>query len=429
MSFRFTAIGLAAALFSLPASAAEAAMTWSVPLAGNAYVTQGNDGGRGGPWDQAGMVRSVFFRVDRPAELELALDARVPQGRSKIRATVVGKTFTVELEGERAAPLGKVRVKEAGYVRVDLQGLEKTGPVFAEASDLIVSAKDPDLTVAYVRDNVDNRFYWGRRGPSVHLSYQVPQDKTIEWFYSELTVPEGMDPIGSYFMTNGFGEGYFGIQVKSSEERWILFSVWSPFSTDNPREIPADKRVELLAKGKDVHGGEFGGEGSGGQSYLRYLWKAGTTYRFLNRAKPDGKGNTVYTGWFHAPETGRWQLIASFKRPATSKHLTGVHSFLENFSDRHGWQVREGRYGNPWARDTAGEWHPLTEARFTGDDIANRGYRLDYAGGLAGKTFFMRNGGFFSDTVKLNSRFTLPSQGARPEIDFDALEGVAAGLE
>jgi hypothetical protein len=35
----------------------------------------------------------------------------------------------------------------------------------------------------------------------------------IEWFYSELTVPEGSDVIGSYFMANGFSEGYFGIQV------------------------------------------------------------------------------------------------------------------------------------------------------------------------------------------------------------------------
>ena len=37
----------------------------------------------------------------------------------------------------------------------------------------------------------------------------------IEWFYSELTVPEGNDVIGSYFMANGFSEGYFGIQVNS----------------------------------------------------------------------------------------------------------------------------------------------------------------------------------------------------------------------
>ena len=72
-------------------------------------------------------------------------------------------------------------------------------------------------------------------------------------------------------------EGYFGIQVNSATERRILFSVWSPFSTDNPKEIPDDKKIKLLRKGKDVHTGEFGNEGSGGQSYLRYQWKTGTT--------------------------------------------------------------------------------------------------------------------------------------------------------
>ena len=38
----------------------------------------------------------------------------------------------------------------------------------------------------------------------------------FEWFYSELLVPVGSDVIGSYFATNGFSEGYFGIQVKES---------------------------------------------------------------------------------------------------------------------------------------------------------------------------------------------------------------------
>ncbi|MCW1925499.1 DUF3472 domain-containing protein [Luteolibacter arcticus] len=418
---------LLAGLAPLPLHAAEKAVTsWTVPLAGNAYVTSGEGGQR---WDDPKMVRSIYFRVDRSAELKLALKATVPQGESKIRATVEGKTFNADLKGSADFALGTIKVKEAGYVRVDLQGVTKDGPVFAEAGELLVSSETRDLTVAFVKDNEGNRFYWGRRGPSVHLGYKLPEKTTIEWFYNEVTVPEGKDPIGSYFMANGFGEGYFGIQVNSPTERRVLFSVWSPFSTDKPSEIPEDQRIALLAKGDGVHGGEFGGEGSGGQSYLRFPWKAGTTYRFLNRAKPDGKGHTVYTAWFFAPEANKWQLVASFKRPKTDKHMTGMHSFLENFADRNGWQNREAHYGNQWARDTEGNWHALTEARFTGDDIASRGYRLDYAGGVTGKEFFMRNGGFFADTVKLKSSFTRPSSGkTEPKIDFEKLEAVTTGL-
>ena len=244
---------------------------------------------------------------------------------------------------------------------------------------------------------------------------------------NEITVPEGSYPIGSYFMANGFGEGYFGIQVNGESERRVLFSVWSPFSTDNPREIPEDQRIALLKKGEGVHGGEFGGEGSGGQSYWRYPWKAGTTYRFLNRVKPDGKGSTVYSAWFYLPEEKEWKLIASFKRPKTDTHLRRPHSFLENFADRQGYLGRGALYGNQWACDVKGKWHELTEAGFSGDDIARRGYRLDYAGGVKGKEFFMRNGGFFAEPVKIGSRFTREStRRKKPAIDFSKLDGYPA---
>lgn len=419
------------------AGEAESAETsqWTIPFGGNAFVTQGEMPQRrrgGARWDNPEVVQSIYFRVDRSAELQIALRAAVPDGRSQIRATLAGEPFTVELQGEQPAaiPLGRVELQQAGYVRVDLQGVSKTGAVFAEPIALEVSSATPGLMLAYVKDNEGNRFYWGRRGPSVHLAFAVPQEQPIEWFYSELTVPEGLDPIGSYFMANGFGEGYFGMQVNSPDERRILFSVWSPFATDNPRDIPADQRIVMLAKGEGVYTGEFGNEGSGGQSYLRFPWKAGTTYRFLNRAKPDGNGNTIYTGWFYAPETERWQLIASFLRPQTDKHLTGIHSFLENFSDRNGWQERLCHYGNQWVRDIAGNWTAVEQARFTGDDIARRGYRLDFAGGLEGDQFFLRNGGFFDATIPLGSRFVRPASArTAPEIALEQLEGVAAGLQ
>jgi hypothetical protein len=406
------------------------AKTWEIPMGGNSYVTKQDgqgEGRRGGGahWQSEEMVQSIYFRVDRAGEFDLALKAKVPQGESKVRATVNGKVRDLELKGgeSQAASLGKVQVKEAGYVRVDLQGLKKTGDVFAEVESLTVEAPE-EMVLNYVKDNGDNRFYWGRRGPSVHLSYTLPKGEPIEWFYNEVTVPEGSDPIGSYFMSNGFGEGYFGMQVNTAQERRILFSVWSPFKTDNPKEIPDEKKITLLKKGEGVHGGEFGGEGSGGQSYWLYPWKAGHTCRFLNRVHPDGKGSTVYTAWFYLPEKKEWQLIASFKRPMTDKHLTGAHSFLENFADRQGYLGRGALYGNQWACDVKGQWHEVTEARFTGDDIANRGYRMDRAGGARGKEFFLRNGGFFEEPVKLNSSFNRESTAAKkPDIDFKKLEG------
>lgn len=419
----------------LPGFAAPpAASPWLVPVAGNAYLTASGSGsedgfGRGGSsrWKDEASVFSVYFRVDRPAALDLALKLQVPEGESKIEARVGSQRFEVKATGAETheVPLGKVELKVAGYVRVDLRGLSRTGPVFAALTDLVVATATEGVTADFVKNNEGNMFYWGRRGPSVHLAYAMPKGPDIEYAYSELTVPEGSDPVGSYYMANGFGEGYFGIQTNSATERRVLFSVWSPFKTDNPKDIPEAERVLLLAKGEGVRSGEFGNEGSGGQSYWLYPWKTGTTYRFLNSVKPDGAGNSIYTAWIAEAPDGKWNLIAKFKRPETNKHLTGFHSFLECFSDRNGWLGRRSLNANQWVRDTTGKWHELTTARLTGDGTARGRHRLDYAGGLEGAEFFMKNGGFFNDTVKLDQTFTRPAAPSRkPEIDFTKLEGL-----
>ncbi|MGC4013540.1 MAG: DUF3472 domain-containing protein [Luteolibacter sp.] len=417
--------------------AAAAPKTWDVPMAGNSYDTKGPGSRRGRgdsatvTLDNADTVVSAWFRVDRAADLDIALRAKGPQGGSRIRATLAGKSVEKELkEGEAVdVPLGHVTVKEAGYVRVDIQGLGKSNGSLAEMNALEVTPTGKDagaVVLNYVKDNKSNNFYWGRRGPSIHLGYELPKGEPIEWFYNEVTVPVGSDPVGSYFMSNGFGEGYFGMQVNSDTERRVLFSVWSPFKTDRPGEIPEDQKITLLKKGEGVHGGEFGGEGSGGQSYWLYPWKAGNTYRFLNRVHPDGKGSTVYTAWFFVPEKKSWQLIASFKRPKTDKHYTGAHSFLENFADRQGFLSRGALYGNQWCRDVKGEWHEVTNARFTTDPIGRSLFRMDYAGGSKGQQFFMRNGGFFADNVKPDLKFTRESTASKkPSIDFSKLEGAA----
>lgn len=417
-----------AMLAALCTAAADPAR-WQVPLAGNSYLTEGNaqtDKVRrdGIIWQDPSSRFSAYFHVDRETDLNLALRLRVPEGESTLKAEIAGKSFELKTSGTEfhEAPIGKIHANP-GYVRVDLSGVSKSGKTFAELSDLVITSDTPDLKSSFVKNNEGNMFYWGRRGPSVHLGYQMPKDVKIEYAYSELNVPKDEDPPGSYFMANGFGEGYYGIQVKSDTERWVLFSVWSPHQTDRPSEIPEDKRIVLLKKGEGVRGGEFGGEGSGGQSILVYPWKSGVTYRFLTSVKPDGKGSTVYTAWFGEVGKPEWKLIASFKRPQTNTHLTGFHSFLENFYDSNGYHDRRALHGNQWVRDTEGQWHDLTTARFTTDGTGGGGHRLDYAGGVSGNAFFMRNGGYFNDRVKANQSFTRPSTPDRkPVIDFEKLE-------
>ncbi len=401
-------------IFLLTIQVACARQIHEIPLGGNAYITnnpvQGGAQIRSGGisnWTTTETVISYWFHADRPVTAELLLTAEVPEGISEFDIEAGGERFRLKSQAmdKPMEKLGAVKFTGPGYHRIDIRGSSKTGPVYAINLKLGVSINDSRTALSFVKDNADNRFYWGRRGPSVHLSYTMPQGKDIEWFYNEITVPKGEDQIGSYFMANGFGEGYFGMQVNSVDERRILFSVWSPFVTDNPRDIPDSLRIKLMGKGDRTIVNDFGNEGSGGQSRIVFPWKAGVTYSFLTRVVPDNMGNTLYSSWFYDPEQPQWHFVASFLRPATNTWLTRAHSFLENFIDTNGYRGRMAWYGNARVCDTDGNWHELTEARFTGDDIARRGYRLDFAGGTDGKRFFLRNGGFFDDNVALNKMF------------------------
>lgn len=395
-----------------------------VPLGGNTYVTAGKDGAKVSTegiksWTGPEAVLSSWFKVSQAGELKLFLKASATEGPSVVKVTFGGKSFDVKVvdAAETVIPVGSILLSEPGYVRVDLQGEKKEGTPFAGISELLIDGPAAREPLYFVRDFEP---YWGMRGPSVHMKYTLPEEP-IEYFYNEITVPEGEDKIGSYFMTNGFGEGYCGIQANSDKERRILFSVWSPFETDDPKAIPEDRRIKLLAQGKDVHIGEFGNEGSGGQSYLIYPWKAGETYRVITRVHPDGKGNTAYYAWFFAPEENQWRLIAGFLRPQTNVWYTGAHSFLENFIPGQGYLERSVRFGNQWARTAKGEWKELTEGMFTYDATARAGVRQDYAGGVADNMFFLRNGGFFNDNTEFKSMFTRQPNGTVPEVDVSKL--------
>nr|WP_294902365.1 DUF3472 domain-containing protein [uncultured Lacibacter sp.] len=400
----------------------------TVPLGGNSWVTTkaGNERVTNSGWvnwQQPGTVFSTFIHVHQPGTLIISAVMDVPAGKTIISCTVNGQKKLTTAEAVGKIQLGSFVIKDTGYIRIDIQGVSKTGVEFARINSLQVAGTAIDVQTKFVQNNEGNYFYWGRRGPSVHLGYDVSEVKEdIEWFYSEITVPLGNDPIGSYFMANGFAEGYFGIQVNSPTERRVLFSVWSPFNTDDPKQIPPDKKIILVKKGADVYTGEFGNEGSGGQSYLKYNWKAGETYRFLLRAKPVENNYTNYTAYFYATEQKKWLLIASFNRPATSTYLKRLHSFLENFDPSTGYIVRKAWYHNQWVRTSNGAWKQLTKARFTGDATAQKEYRLDYKGGEENGRFYLQNCGFFSDRTMLRTEFINRKNGKAPVIDFTGFE-------
>ncbi len=403
-----------------------------VPLGGNSWVTVKPKNGeeivtdKGWEnWEHAEAVWSTYISVPKTGILKIAALLNVPAGETKLKWTINGVSNTVMAKGKASKEyeIGQWDITQPGYVKIDAQGISKTGILYANVGELRLTGTATTGQTVFVMNNDGNYFYWGRRGPSVHINYDISGiGDDIEWFYNEITVPTGNDQIGSYFMADGFGEGYFGMQVNSTTERRILFSVWSPFETDNPQAIPDDKKIILLKKGENVYTGEFGNEGSGGQSYLKYKWTAGQTYKFLVQAKPVKNNYTTYTAYFYATEQKKWLLIASFNRPATTTYLTNLHSFLENFEPETGFISRKALYHNQWVRTKTGKWIAITNMQFTGDATANKNYRLDYSGGEENGKFYLRNCGFFNSTTKLKTKFSVPAPLKKPEIDLSILK-------
>lgn len=399
----------------------------AVPLGGNAYTNSKqanlitNNGVEN--WTDKNSSFKVYVRFNKIGSLAVSFkEVSKVVGENVLSFTINKQTKKVNVN-ELVTPSKTLewKITDTGYVAIEIKGLKRTSSQFPNVKSLTLSGSAIDAQTSFVKNNEGNFFHWGRRGPSVHLNYQLPEKVAAEWFYNELTVPVGEDVVGSYFMANGFGQGYFGIQVNSNTERRVLFSVWSPFVTDDPKSIPESHQIKMLKKGEAVHTGEFGNEGSGGQSYLKYNWKAGNTYKFLLRGVPAADSTTTFTAYFFAPELNKWQLIASFKRPKTHTHLSRLHSFLENFIPQMGDKERKVLFNNQWICDTKGNWTELNTASFTTDNTGRVNYRKDYAGGVVNGAFYLRNCGFFNNFTPTKTIFTREKASQKPEIDLSKL--------
>jgi hypothetical protein len=281
-------------------------------------------------------------------------------------------------------------------------------PFVCAVAGLLVALPGPHGPPAQARPAVACR--------SVHLHYPAPEGGV---FYNEVTVDRSAP--GTYFCACGFRMGYFGIQELANGKKVVIFSVWEPGKQDDPKAVTEERRVRLVSKGEKVRTGRFGGEGTGGQSFLDCDWQAGRTYRFLVTATAAGD-RTEYAAYFEDPEAKGWQHVATFSTLAGGGLLRGYYSFVEDFRrDRVSVTLaRQAHYGNGWVRTKDGHWAALTRARFTGDD--NPALNID--GGTDGERFFLATGG---DTENKNSK--LGGQADLPDRERTPPEGLPAPKE
>lgn len=395
-----------------------------------AYLDPDPDGarvsGRSGVsrWNDPALKVLWFGEFKATGKLEAALSLRLRAGEtSKLRLTIAEQSHETTVTGASndvvTADFGAYDLAAAGYQRFTLESLNPAGQSAGDLKTLILNG--PATEGAHF--NLKER----RNAASVHLAYPVGKGTNVQAFYCEMTAVE--DPLWTYYMACGWHRGYFGMQVNSPTERRIIFSVWDSGDEAVSRDKVADHdRVTLVAKGDGVYSGDFGNEGTGGHSHLKYLWKTGAKQRFLVTAKPVDETHTIFSGYYFHPEKSKWMLISSWKAPKDGGWLRGLYSFSENFGGANGHLSRKALYGNQWIQTDQGQWVEVTQASFS-HDPTGRNDRLDRFMGVENGQFFLHQGGFVPGFTRYGEKFSRPATGQAPtDLDLPKLPALNAGL-
>jgi len=360
-------------------------------------------------WTDPNLHVLWFGRIATPGRLDCSVSLRLPkEAASKLRLTVAGQSKEATVAGDGTNPVcadfGSFEIQEAGYQRFALESLNPQGRPLGDLDALVLDG--PATKEAHF--NLKPR----RNAASVHLAYPVGKDVEVAAFYCEMTGLE--EPLWTYYMACGWHRGYFGMQVNSPTERRIIFSVWDSGNEGIDRDKVADEnRVTLVAKGEGVYAGDFGNEGTGGHSHLKYPWKTGELQRFLVTAKPTDATHTIYSGYYFHPDKKQWFLISSWKAPKEGGYMRGLYSFSENFGGANGHLLRKALYGNQWIRTADGRWIELTTATFS-HDATGKADRLDRFMGVENGQFFLAHGGFGPGSTPYREKFTRPPTGKAP---------------
>lgn len=413
-TFKQHLAGLTIALLSLPLASAQQDLR--IP-AFTAYLNPDSHGARLSAksgitgWLDPNLQVLWFGEFKQAGSLRAKVLLRLPDKKtSRLQLSVAGQGREIVAQSARDGQVteidfGSFTVKAPGYQRFCLESLNAPGTPAGDLEALCLSGP----ATAGAHFNLKER----RNAASVHLKYPVEPDVKVGAFYCEMT---GVDePVNTYYMACGWHRGYFGMQVNSLTERRIIFSVWdSGGEAVDRKKVSEEHRVKLVAKGEDVFSGDFGNEGTGGHSHLKYLWKTGEKQRFIVTAKPTDASHTVFSGFYFHPDKKQWMLISSWKAPKEGGYLRGLYSFSENFSGSSGHLRRKALYGNQWLQTAEGAWVELTEARFSHDPTGKED-RLDRFMGVENGQFFLSHGGFVEGSTPYGTAFQRPATGQAPK--------------
>ncbi|MEY4457302.1 MAG: hypothetical protein RLY15_1566, partial [Bacteroidota bacterium] len=145
-----------------------------VPVGGNTWTINGGIITNNGltEWTFTTTRVQTYIYLSQSGTLHLSLNMN-PGGKNKLKIIVQGLSKEVIVEGgmEKEYYVGKWEDVTQGYVMIEMQGVSRSANSFGTVTSFGISGTSINSEAAFVKDNKDNYFYWGRRGPSVHLKY------------------------------------------------------------------------------------------------------------------------------------------------------------------------------------------------------------------------------------------------------------------
>ena len=123
----------------------------TVNLSGNSYVVVGKDGAKISDnglvnWTGDGSMINTYVYFSKPQTVSITMKGKLDKGKSKIKFTANGKNDIIEIEeGTFEKRVGKFVVKEAGYIPLSLEGINKTDENYAQVESFIIESDDDKM--------------------------------------------------------------------------------------------------------------------------------------------------------------------------------------------------------------------------------------------------------------------------------------------
>ncbi|KAK9693703.1 hypothetical protein K7432_013778 [Basidiobolus ranarum] len=210
----------------------------------------------------------------------------------------------------------------------------------------------------------------GIKADAIDMWVNHSQNKKITGFYTSLEVPDGYDPVTTYWCVSAWWLGYFGIQKPNPSSFTLIMAEWndkhkSPQIDRSLNRASISQCEENCPEGAVAHVIVLGDN-----------WKTGVKYDFKVEVDFNGT-NEIFSSYFF--KNDHWELVGEITAPKYGAQGFGyIYQFLENWETNDN-QERRGIYSNQHFRFEGDDsWYPATSiSPFNNANVVHPHYYAD----------------------------------------------------